>query len=276
MLYDTFMRKKLRNLGTYKTAVGYPCAFATGSAQPLRDYRIYGNTIDGAHVGDKTKNLFDINGQRTDYRCTSSVSDRVLTVQSSDALQTLYSTQLFQCTQNTDYTISMQCGLDDVPLGVTSAIQIRETPHGGANLGNSYTTTSYGAKYPNISLTFNSGEFTQLYIWFFIRQQYVEQPQDIYTVSYWDIQLEEGTQKTDYDQYGYKIPLENNGAAFETIYLDEPLPQGAYAEYGTQRIRRADGEFIPAALPQLTSLAGANSITAGTTVPPAKISVKYK
>ena len=90
------------------------------------------------------------------------------------------------------------------------------------------------------------------------------------------IQLEEGTQKTDYDQYGYKIPLENNGTAFETLYLPEPLPQGAYAEYGTQRIRRADGEFIPAALPQLTAHAGANSITAGTTVPPTTISVKYK
>ena len=275
MLYDTFMRKKLRNLGTYKTAVGYPCAFAAGSAQPLQDYRIYGNTIDGAHVGDKTKNLFDINGQRTDYRCTSSVSDGVLTVQSSDALQTLYSTQLFQCTQNTDYTISMQCNLDDVPLGVTSCIQIWSGRTGGTLLGNFYTTYSSGAKRPDVSLTFNSGDFTEVYIWFFIRQQYVEQAQDFY-ISYWDIQLEEGTQKTDYDQYGYKIPLENNGTAFETLYLPEPLPQGAYAEYGTQRIRRADGGLIPAALPQLTAHAGANSITAGTTVPPTTISVKYK
>ena len=62
MLYDTFMRKKLRNLGTYKTAVGYPCAFEAGSAQSLQDYRIYGNTIDGAHVGNKTKNCSTLTG----------------------------------------------------------------------------------------------------------------------------------------------------------------------------------------------------------------------
>lgn len=133
------------------------------------------------------ENLYDINAQRRCYGSTSSVSDGVLTVQTTDSLTTIFCSQLFECVPNTDYTISMKCNLDEVPDGMTSCIQIWTGINGGTVLGTFYTTYSSGAKRPDVSLTFNSGDRTHVYIWFCVRQQYVDEPQ-YFSVSYWDIQ----------------------------------------------------------------------------------------
>ena len=64
MLYDNFMRNKMKNLSKYKTATGYPCEFESAKKQELIDYRIYGNN---GGVGDKTGNLIDYNTLRDSY-----------------------------------------------------------------------------------------------------------------------------------------------------------------------------------------------------------------
>ena len=74
MLYDNFMRLRMRSMLKYKTASGYPCTFSNTNSQ-IENYRIYGNTIDGEGVGDKTANLCDVS-QKIHRSSSYSYSDK--------------------------------------------------------------------------------------------------------------------------------------------------------------------------------------------------------
>ena len=82
-------------------------------------------------------------------------------------------------------------------------------------------------------------------------------------------QLELGTTATEYEPYGYKIPIVNSSEdesrdnAVINIYLDEPLKQGESVNFGADN------------LPELQLFEGSNIITADTEVKPEKISVDY-
>ena len=82
-------------------------------------------------------------------------------------------------------------------------------------------------------------------------------------------QLELGTTATEYEPYGYKIPIVNSSEdesrdnAVINIYLDEPLKQGEGINFGADN------------LPELQLFEGSNIITADTEVKPEKISVDY-
>ena len=82
-------------------------------------------------------------------------------------------------------------------------------------------------------------------------------------------QLELGTTATEYEPYGYKIPIVNSSEdesrdnAVIDIYLDEPLKQGESVNFGADN------------LPELQLFEGSNIITADTEVKPEKIVIDY-
>lgn len=53
MLYDNFMRLKMRSMLKYKTASGYPCTFS-GKVRRIRNYQVYGDSTQKTRSG---KNL---------------------------------------------------------------------------------------------------------------------------------------------------------------------------------------------------------------------------
>lgn len=84
MLYADYVRNKTHHLTKIKSASGYPVSFDKSLGKPLKDYKIYGNTIyqndtdpspDNPNtmlsVGDKTINLFD-SGDIADNRSLNS------------------------------------------------------------------------------------------------------------------------------------------------------------------------------------------------------------
>lgn len=149
----------------------------------------YENPIDIVNAGETGENFYDINAKRTCANVISTVSDGILTIQSTDnTTSAMFCSQGFQCEPNTDYIIRMRCNLDNVPMSVISAVQVLTGNHSGTLLGNFYTSSSNGTKRPEVFFQFNSGEFTQLYIWFYIRQGGSDEPQD-FSISYWNIQI---------------------------------------------------------------------------------------
>lgn len=57
MLYDNFMRLRMRSMPKYKTASGYPCTFSNTNSQ-IENYRIYGDSTQETRSG---KNLLSSN-----------------------------------------------------------------------------------------------------------------------------------------------------------------------------------------------------------------------
>lgn len=149
----------------------------------------YDNPIDIVNAGETGENFYDINAKRTCANVISTVSDGILTIQSTDnTTSAMFCSQGFQCEPNTDYIVRLRCNLDAVPTGVISTVQVLTGAYSGTLLDNCYTSISTGQKYSEVFLQFNSGEFTQLYIWFYIRQGGSDEPQD-FSISYWDIRI---------------------------------------------------------------------------------------
>ena len=76
-------------------------------------------------------------------------------------------------------------------------------------------------------------------------------------------QFELSKTATDYEPYGYKIPISVNGENRANIYLTAPLGSGESVSF-------SDGN-----MPELPLPGGTNTVTVGTEIPPEKISVKY-
>lgn len=81
--------------------------------------------------------------------------------------------------------------------------------------------------------------------------------------------------------YGkYKIPLTLTAESAETtdIYLDEPLAKSGnnadYIDYATQKRHNSDGTESSVTLPEISTLAGTNTLTVGTEVQPSSVEIK--
>ena len=283
MLYDNFMRAKMKNISHYKTAIGYPCEFESAKEQELIDYRIYGNS---GGVGDKTKNLIDIGtqyegdwdssyvgmasgfqieGNVIKFLCrvdgvSHAIRQKDIFVTGSVILNFNSNVENLVGTKNERYIVQcfnennevMQTGLTGgtfntyynahVVYGINRAVTIDETVH-----------------HVRFGLTVYSSS--------------KDDSGKLVTVS--ELQVEQGTSATEYEPYGYKIPILNNGNSTNTIYISNPLEINQYAEYKSQSIYR-DNNIESASLPILTAAQGNNILTTDTTIEPEKISVKFQ
>ena len=107
------------------------------------------------------------------------------------------------------------------------------------------------------------------------------------------IQIEEGTTVTEYEPYGYKIPIKINNEKEYKVYITEPLRQyGDYIDYVdvvNKKVHRnvkvnedgtlsgRDTELIEDVIdaPNITLNDGDNTIEVGTTTSPGRMEITY-
>ena len=162
-------------------------------------------------VGEKTKNLVNIKNQPSNITsCDYVVNDNTLTLSpKGDVLTKL--TYKINLKQNTDYVLSGSFEMINVSDYVgQSSIFVRETETSGTLI----KSTAFGKKTGEqaFTLKFNSGSFETAHIWLYYNQvnDGTQKNGTSYGI-YRNLQLEEGSTATEYEPYGYKIPVKTSG-----------------------------------------------------------------
>lgn len=216
----------------------------------LKNYRIYGNTVDAASVGDRTGNLFDKSGSQYGNNLHW-VPARGLVY--SD---TYYGSPIMDVT-----------GLNTITRSYTGT---------SAN----YFLTSNLSQFVNVSNvgTVDAGVTVN------VPDGYTKCVFNIpNTIRPDSIMVNSGSTAFPYEPYGYKVPVTvSNGTDTLTtpIYLPEPIKmvgdEAEYVDYAEQKMRRIGADDVDVTLPALPTLTGTNVLSVGTEVQPSKVYVKYK
>lgn len=223
----------------------------------LENYRIYGNTVDGESVGDRTGNLFDgiepFSNVNTDAKMQLDIWFRFYPASdSSSSVSAAAAANKVQIGQHIIRTITPQEGYERLVV-----------KHNGSS--------------KDIIIISQILEVEKTYtVSFDITKN------DVQTVSgviISNIQIEENSQATDYEPYGYRVPVEINDYTV-TLYLPEPIKmvgdEAEYIDYAEQKMHRIGADDIDVILPALPTLMGTNVLSVGTAVQPSKVYVKYK
>lgn len=276
MLYDNFMRLRMRSILKYKTASGYPCTFSNTNSQ-IENYRIYGNTIAGEGVGDKTANLCDVSQKiHKNGSYTFSETNQEFTSEWINASAMF----LFKASvkPNTKYTVYYD-------IYSTQLVSSSST-----NLQLAYDTVSVSTGYIkriNVSGDSLTDEKRYQSTYTFTTKDGAEELY-IYINNYRQrvrgrLMVAEAESITEYEPFGYKIPIKINDTIVDTAYTQLPLNKTDtnvdYLDYKSGKvINYIDGVATTASaiLPEIITVSGTNVITTGTTVEPSNIKIKYK
>lgn len=257
-----------------------PLTFKAKKAGVLENYRIYGNTVVGESVGDKSVNILPLS--RTpltethgDFLCEYDGLGTITLTTDKDNATT---NGKFVIPLIHDFTIPVS-----MERGGTGCWQVNNDAY-GSQMGEiqiKYNTTvidtwtfsssnrvssSYGAMgnttINNVAILITNGGIYQKIT---IRPAFVENV----------------TEQVPFEPYGkYKIPVTLTAGSAETtdIYLDEPLAKSGnnadYIDYATQKRHNSDGTSQSVELPTLQTIEGTNTLSVGTTVQPSKVMVK--
>lgn len=193
-----------------------PLLFKGKEQSELLNYRIYGDTVDGESVGDRTGNLFDGAVEQGSFQGTN--GDLV------DSPKRVRSIGIQLSGGN--YTISAT-GCDNVILLVYSTAA-------------DYILSESTTKFQDLPFSFSLND--ERIIRFALKKNDNSNilPSDIS-----NIMLNEGSTALPYEPYGYKVPVTvSNGADTLTtpIYLPEPIKmvgdEAEYIDYGEQKLHR--------------------------------------
>lgn len=229
-----------------------PLTYTAKNAGTLKNYRIYGQTVDGESVGDRTGNLFD-------GECYNNNLNWSTGTIASFSIYRIVSDLIF-LTPGT-YTFSNSAS-DYVGLAVyddtKTFIEIVSYQI------NSLTRTVNNNQYFRV-LCKNNTDTVAL------------NPNDM------RIMVVEGSTALPYEPYGYKVPVTvSNGTDTLTtpIYLPEQIrkvgDEAEYIDYAEQKQHFADGTSVDVTLPALPTIAGTNTLSVGTQVQPSKVMLKGK
>lgn len=251
MLFLRRQRQKKR--WKIKTISGAPPLSFKAKAGALKDYRIYGNTVDGESVGDRTGNLFDENA-------TSIVNGYI---------DNAYINSIGGVVSESSYAISEYIFIPEEANTISVNVPIVLYSPAICFYRNDKTYIS-GAKYEHRSVVTESIPIGAKYLRFTIVKQYAH-----------TIMLNSGSTPLPYEPYGYKVPVTvSNGTDTQTIpiYLPEQIrkvgDEAEYISHSDQKMHRIGAEDIDVVLPELPTLAGTNVMTVGTAVQPSDVYIK--
>lgn len=219
--------------GAAKTISGEPpLSFDADSSGFLIDWRIDGQTVNGAKVGDRTANLFTgeyIGG-------TVNNDTFVFNITTSGAKSAIIAVE-----PGTTYTIRRIDASNRFNVG-----ECASEPVNGTQLSRIYS----GGGYEDI--TFTTDETSHYIVVYVSTSSEKAEPR---------MMLNTGSTALDYEPYGYKIPVTCGGST-TNIYIDAQI---------------GDGEFITKAGTgiQIPVTEGSNTLSVGTAVQPASVSIKY-
>ena len=232
-----------------------PLSFRAKKAGRLSDYRIYGNTVDGESVGDRTGNLFD-------KSATSTINGY------KDGA---YINQLGEEISESIYAISEYILIPEGANMISMNVPVILFSPSICFYGNDKTYIS-GANYNMRSVVTESIPIGAKYLRFTVVKRHAD-----------TIMLNSGSTPLPYEPYGYKVPVTvSNGTDTLTtpIYLPEQIrkvgDEAEYISYAEQKMHRIGADDIDVTLPALPILTGTNVLSVGTTVQPSKIEVKGK
>lgn len=194
---------------TQKTSNTAPLTFAS-TGQALKNYRIYGNTINGENVGDRTGNLFNGDLQKGYW-----INATDLAQTSSEAFRSF---KIFLPAGT--YTLSFEINVNIVRLIADGTL----TQNIGNNLAEYTVTTQTDG---DIGFSFRLTGTTQV-------------PWDNS-----DIMLNSGTTPLPYEPYGYRVPVTVEGKNLlptTNIYLPDQIKmvgdEAEYVDYQEQKLHR--------------------------------------
>lgn len=233
-----------------------PLTFKSNGAN-LSNYRIYGNTVNGESVGDKTENLFDV--ELTDgYHLSEATGFPIKESRRFATLQPITINQSEYC------------------LAYNSTTELRFM----YSVFNDGTLIRRVAKVNDIHLqsgdAIDTTDGNKIYFAF-----YQNDYSPVSTEMISNIMLNTGSTPLPYEPNGYKVPVAvSNGTDTQTIpiYIPEQIRkvgnEAEYISYTDQKLHRVGAEDIDVNLPELPTLAGTNTLTVGTEVQPSGIEIK--
>lgn len=237
-----------------KELSGIPPLTFKAIAGVLKNYRIYGQTVDGESVGNRTANLFD--GELVDgYHI------------GQNGLPSPYAGR---CCITTPIAIDTE-NLFISYTAIYSDTRCMYSVLLNGELVRRVTNVSTGQ-------AIDASGGNELYLCFYMRFGDALALTDIS-----NIMLNTGSTPLPYEPYGYKVPVTvSNGTDTQTIpiYIPEQIRkvgnETEYISYTDQKLHRVGAEDIDVNLPELPTLAGTNVLTVGTEVQPSGVEIKGK
>lgn len=255
-ILEALWLRRERKRRAQKTIEGAPpLTYTAKNAGTLKNYRIYGNTVDGESVGDRTGNLWDevveqgsFNG--ADGTETVALNNRVRSKNVALGIG--------------NYTISAN--------GVDAVIVMMYLIDG------TYARSESIANFRNLPFSFSLDAERIIRFAFKKNDNSGILPSDIS-----NMMLNSGSTALPYEPYGYKVPVTvSNGTDTLTtpIYLPEQIrkvgDEAEYIDYVEQKQHFVGGTSVDVTLPALPTIAGTNTLSVGTEVQPSKVIVKGK
>lgn len=232
-----------------------PLTYTAKEEGTLKNYRIYGQTVDGESVGDRTGNLFDGEVE---------VGSWIIHTQPCSKIATntrMRNANFIKVDKNSTYSITLSSE-KNVSLLIhfldAQCNYINETTWQNNILN--FNTPSQ-CEYINIIFKKGNNEVMAL--------------SDIF-----NIMLNSGSTALPYEPYGYKVPVTISNSAdtlTTSIYLPEQIrkvgDEAEYIEYGTQKMYRIGADDLDVTLPALPTVTGTNVLSVGTEVQPSEVEV---
>ena len=235
-----------------------PLSYKAKKAGTLSNYRIYGNTVSGESVGDRTGNLFDINSPnitKHHYYDTNGIKQQNWNHDCSEYIH---------CKSGVTYTLSFYS--KNLYYGVFINLWNSQKQF-VSNLVDSGTITVQDI---TLSYVFTPNQDGYITFNFLYDLGYME-----------DIMLVEGSAPLPYEPYGYRVPVTvTNGTDTQTInlYLPDQIrkvgDEAEYIDFMEQKQHFADGTSVDVTLPALPTLPGTNVLSVETEVQPSSVEIE--
>ena len=258
---------------------GIPPLTFNAIAGTLKNYRIYGNTVDGESVGDLAAE-----GEHTgEYRVPVTVMGKNIfneAVVVDATIETAYTNaQLYHQDGKLYINGSTTASQADLEIALLTTVNAEALEYINKNFGVYYFTSACPG---TIQIRYTiDGSSTQRYLVGNYtstssrtanRIVFRLQKDHQYNHEQMDIQFERGNGSTSYEPY--HEPITTN------LYLPEPLrmagDEAEYIDFMEQKQHFADGTSADVTLPAMPTLSGTNMLTVGTEVQPSDVYIKYE